>query len=193
MKRLAIAMAILAIAGCGEESKTNSFGVSKEPVSVRGWIADVEGSRHATNPEVETGRLTQLFQATSVWVNGAQYASGGVAENGSFILLDVPPGDVTIGFSAPGAEQALLVLKKIPPNADVFIPGLILKNNNAGVLKPDELKVRLPAQVSKMTPTGKMASVAGLQVPILDAPISTLIDRHDYQQPGGFKPLATFR
>ena len=193
MKRLAIVVAVLALAACGEESKTNAFGVTKEPVSVRGWIADVEGSQHANTPEVEIGRLTQIFQATQVWVNGANYVSGGVAENGAFILLDVPPGNITIGFSAPGADQAQVVLQNVPGNADVFIPGLILKKNGATVLKREDIKVRLPAQVSQLTPTGTFAMVAGLKVPIFNAPIASMVDRHDYPQPGGFRPLATVR
>lgn len=193
MKPIAIAAAILALVACGPESKTNSFGVSKEPVSVRGWIVDVEGSQHANTPEMEIARLTQLFQGTQVWVDNAQYVSGGVAENGAFILLDVPPGDVTIGFEAPGLGQTRLVLKNVPGNADVFLPGLILKKNGVAFLKTDDVKVRLPAQVGKPTPTGKTASVAGLQVPVVDTPIAAMVDRHDYPQPGGFKPLATFK
>ncbi|HSP36116.1 MAG TPA: hypothetical protein VLU46_17525 [Thermoanaerobaculia bacterium] len=192
MKRIALAMLIVALAACGE-SKTNSFGVSKEPVSVRGWIADIEGSEHANSPEMEIARLTQVFQGTQVWVDNAQYVSGGVAENGAFILLDVPPGNVSIGFEAPGIGQIHVALKNVPGNADVFLPGLILKKNGAGFIKNEDVRVRLPAQVSKMTPTGKTASVAGLQVPVMNAPIATMVDRHDYPQPGGFRPLATVR
>lgn len=192
MKRAAVSFIVLALMACGEQ-KPKPNVVSKEPVSVRGWIADVEGTQHAKTPEMESARLTQLYQATSVWVDDAAYVSGGVAENGSFILLDVPPGNVTIGFTAPGAEQAQLVLKNIPGNADVFIPGLILKKNSAGVLKAEDIKVRIPARVEKTTPAGKTVSVAGLQVPVVLAPIATMVDRHDYPEPGGFRPVATFK
>lgn len=193
MKRAAVALAILALAGCGPEAKVNSFGVSKEPVSVRGWIADVESGGRGNTPEMETARLTQIFQGTQIWVDNAQYVSGGVAENGAFILLDVPPGNVTVGIEAPGVGQTKVVLQNIPGNADVFIPGLILKKSGATVYQPENVKVRLPAQVKQMTPTGRVASVAGLRIPIMNAPIGTMVDRHDYPQPGGFRPLATVR
>ncbi len=190
MKRI-ICIVLLILAACSSEKPKPA--VSKEPVSVRGWIEDVEGSAHASVPDLETARRTQIFQATSIWVDNADYVSGGVAENGSFILLDVPPGTLTIGFEAPGAEQARLVLQNIPGNADVLIPGLILKKNGAGVMKPEAVKVRVPARIDKERPTGKMAMVAGVQVPILDVPIAAMIDRHDYPKPEGFKPVATLK
>jgi enamine deaminase RidA (YjgF/YER057c/UK114 family) len=190
VKRI-LCIVLLTLAACSSEKPKPA--VSKEPVSVRGWIEDVEGSGHATNPDMETARRTQIFQATSIWVDNADYVSGGVAENGSFILLDVPPGNQTIGFAAPGADQARVVLQNIPGNADVFIPGLILKKNGARVMKPAAVKVRVPARIEKEKPTGKMATVAGVQVPIIDVPIAAMIDRHDYPKPEGFRPVATFK
>ncbi len=192
MKRAAIAFSFLAFFACGQP-QPNPSAVSKEPVSVRGWIADVEGSLHEKTPEMESARLSQLYQATSVWVEKVDYVSGGVAPNGSFILLDVPPGNVTIDFTAPGAEEARLELKNIPGNADVFIPGLILKKNGAAVLKAEDVKVRMPARVDKPAPTGRTAIVAGLQIPIVNTPIAAMVDRHDYPEPGGFAPVATFK
>ena len=119
--------------------------------------------------------------------------SGGVAENGSFILLDVPPGNVTIGLTAPGADQARIVLQNIPGNADVFIPGIVLKKGGVSVLKPQDIKVRLPAHVTQPAPTGQMASIAGVQVPVVNVPIATMVDRHDYPQPAGFHPVTKLR
>ncbi len=192
MTRFAICVVAVALAACGGgQSKT--IPLSKEPVSVRGWIDDVEGALHSRTPEMETARRTELFQATSVWIENAPYASGGVAENGAFIFLDVPPGNTTIGFNAPGAEQAQLVMQNIPGNADVFVPGLVLKENGATVVKPQDLKVRVPAPVSKATPTGRMAMVAGVAVPIVNTPLAEFVDRHDYPRPAGFRPVATYR
>ncbi len=190
MKRI-LCILLLILAACSSEKPKPA--VSKEPVSVRGWIEDVEGSVRAANPDLETARRTQIFQATSIWVENADYVSGGVAENGSFILLDVPPGNLTIGFEAPGAEQARVVLQNIPGNADVFIPGLILKKDGVRVMKPEAVRVRVPARIEKETRTGRMAVVAGLQVPIVDVPIAAMIDRHDYPKPEGFRPVATFK
>lgn len=192
MRRSAIFVALALTVGCGDNQPRQST-VSKEPVSVRGWIDDVEGSVKSTTPELETARRSQIFQATQIWVEKADYVSGGVAENGAFILLDVPPGNVTIGFTAPGAEQAKLMLQNIPGTADVFIPGVILKRNGASVVKPQEVRVRIAAQVAQPTPTGKNATVAGLSVPILNVPLNAMVDRHDYPRPTGFRHVATFK
>ncbi|HEY3053265.1 MAG TPA: hypothetical protein VGK04_07755 [Thermoanaerobaculia bacterium] len=192
MTRFAVCVVLVALAACGGNNR-NQTPLSKEPVSVRGWIEDVEGAVHSRTPEMETARRTELFQATSVWIENAPYASGGVAENGSFIFLDVPPGNTTIGFNAPGAEQAQLVMRNIPGNADVFVPGLILKKNGAAVVKPRDLKVRVPAQVSKATPSGRMAIIAGLPVPIVSTPLAEFVDRHDYPRPPGFRAVATYK
>lgn len=194
MRWSAILFATVVVAGCGNHSERTASPVSKEPVSVRGWIQDVQGSTRSATPEMETARRTQIFQATQIWVENADYVSGGVAENGSFILLDVPPGNVTIGFTAPGADQAKIVMQNIPGSADVFIPGVILKPNGASVVKPEDVKVRVASLDAKTpTPTGKTAIVAGLTVPVLNVPLSAMIDRHDYPKPEGFQPVATFK
>jgi hypothetical protein len=185
----AVTAAFVACAG----DKPRLHAVSKEPVSVRGWIEDIEGGTRATNPDVESARRTQLFQATQIWVENAEYVSGGVAQNGSFILLDVPPGNVTIGFRAPGVDSAKLVLQNIPGNADVLIPAIVLKTNGASVSKPENIRLRVAAQVAKPAPTGRMAVVSGVQVPIITVPIGAMINRRDYPQPDGFRPVATFK
>ena len=150
MKRAAILVSIAFLAACGgsEKPAPNTI-VSKEPVSVRGWIDDVEGSKRSETLELETARRTQLFQGTNIWVDGADYVTGGVAENGAFILLDVPPGNATIPFAAPGAETAKLILQDIPGNADVFVPYLVLQKDGAHVVKPEAIKVRIGAPVAK--------------------------------------------
>ena len=143
---------------------------------------------------MDSARRMQLFQSTNVWIDDAPYVSGGVAENGAFLLLDVPPGDITISFSAPGAPAAKLVLKNIPGNADVFVPSMLLKSNGVALLDPQAVKVRLAARVDKPTPTRLTASVAGLSVPVMNTPIGQMVDRHDYPVlPAGFRPLATVK
>lgn len=194
MRRFAVGLvSVVALASCGGAPRTPANTVSKEPVSVRGWIEDVAGSTKAATPEMETERRSQIFQATQIWVENADYVSGGVAPNGAFILLDVPPGNVTIGLSAPGADQARIVLKNIPGTADVFIPQVILKRGDVGLAKPQAVQVRVAAEVKQATPTGKTATVAGVQVPILNVPLAAMVDRHDYPQPTGFRPVATFK
>jgi hypothetical protein len=168
---------------CGPEPNTPH--VSKEPLSVRGWISDVEGSPSAPfrTAETEAVRKLHLFQSTSVWVENAPYVSGGVAENGSFILLDVPPGNTTITFSAPGAAAAKLVLQKVPGNADVVIPAILLRRDSVALLDPKAVKVRLAARVNRAVPAGMIAQVAGVAVPVMNTPIAAMSDRHDYPNP----------
>jgi hypothetical protein len=189
VRRLLIAL--LLIAACGREKKDNSiYELSREPVSVRGWILDVKDSKHVSSPDLEIARRQQLFQSTSVWVEKAPFASGGIADNGSFIVLDVPPNNAVIGFNAPGAENARLVLEGVPGSADVIVPDLILERGGAKVLDPSKIRVRLPAEVDKAAPTGKFATVAGYKVPIINTPIAELTDRREYPNPGGFRPVA---
>ena len=186
---------LILLAACGNPDP-NAPHVSKEPMSVRGWIADVEQPPNALYrmKETEDARRIQLFQSTNVWVDNAPYVSGGVAENGSFLLLDVPPGNITIEFSAPGAASAKLVLRNVPGNADVFVPGVVLRNGTVALLDPKAVQVRMAAHVDKPSPTGAKCVVAGATIPVMNTPFSAMTDRHDYPNPPGtLHPLATVR
>jgi hypothetical protein len=180
----AFVVAFLIAAACTNEAP-NTPRVSKEPISVRGWITDVEGGPSAPfrTAETEAARKAHLFQATYVEVVNAPYVSGGIAENGSFLLLDVPPGKVTIIFSAPGAQSARLDMDGVPGNADIFLPGLLLKPASVALDDPKAVKVRLAGRVDKVHPTGAFATIAGLHVPVTETPIAQMADRHDYPIP----------
>src|SRR4051812_27346985 len=192
MRRLAIFLIPLMLAACGEKPKGPV--VSKEPVSVRGWVLDVEGSGGGDNApfrtvETEAARKMQLFQSMNIWVEGAPYISGGLAENGSFILLDVPPGNVTVELSTPTIPQAKLVLRGIPGNADVLIPGIIVKpDGSISVADPKAIEVRTAAKIDKARPTAQKVTVAGIQVPVIETPLAQMIGRRDWPQPPGFRP-----
>lgn len=191
---LITALVTLALAACsGDEATKNVYAMSREPVSVRGWILDVKGSTHEQIADMEIARRAQMFQSTSVWVENTEFASGGIAENGGFIVLDVPPLKATIGFNAPGAQNAKLELEGVPGTADVFIPDIVLEPNGAKVLDPKKILVRLPADVKTPTPTGKTAKVAGYTVPIVNTPIAQMIDRREYPSPAGFRTVATVK
>lgn len=192
MKRLLIAIAGFALAcGGGDSSRPSINQIAKNPISVRGWIADVEGANkgEVQTPETEGARLVELFQATNIWIENVDFVSGGVAETGAFILLDVPPGNVTVSFNAPGAERATLALENIPGNADVMVPALLLRNGESRVLQPDNIRVRVPANIDQARQTGKFARVAGVEVPIVEAPLRMFSDRRDYPE-RGVRPLA---
>src|SRR5687767_11505293 len=186
MIRALSAMGIVLLTACGGGEKQESvYTLSRNPVSVRGWITDVAGAQKAETMEMEIARRTQLFQSSSVWVEKSEFASGGIAENGAFIVLDVPPMNATLGFNAPGAETAQIVLENVPGSADVFIPNVILQNGGAKVLDPKAILVRVPSKVDKPRSTGKMATVAGHAVPIMEVPLQQLADRREYPNPGG--------
>jgi hypothetical protein len=186
---------VLLVAACGGQEPSGPR-VSREPISVRGWIVDVETGPVTTYHTIETeeARKRDLFRGTNVWIENAPYVSGGVAETGAFLLLDVPPGNVTLTFSAPGVPASRLVLGSIPGNADVFIPAMLLKRDGVALLDPASVKVRLAAQIEKPEPAGTFATVAGARVPVVRTPINLMIDRLDYPNPPAKQtPLATVR
>ncbi|HEY0141737.1 MAG TPA: hypothetical protein VGF48_12630 [Thermoanaerobaculia bacterium] len=192
MKRIAFCLALIA-AACGEPSADSPHNLSRQPLSVRGWIEDVEGAERKQIPDLEIARRTEQFINTSLWVEGSQYASGGVAENGAFLILDVPPNNVTIGIQAPGADGAQIVLQNVPGSADVLIPGILLRPGGVRIIDPNAIRVRVPSNESKARPTGQMAIVAGHQVRVIATPLRELNDRRDYPNPGGFRPVATVK
>ncbi len=190
----AIALLLLAACGGGAQKDDSVYQLSREPVSVRGWILDVKGAQRGETMEMEVARRQQLFAASSVWVEKSQYASGGIAENGAFIVLDVPPPTATIGFNAPGAETAQIVMQNVPGNADVFLPDVILENGGAKFLDPSKLVVRMASSdVKQPTPTGKFATINGVKVPIVDTPLGQMSDRREYPNPPGYRPVATVK
>lgn len=191
MKRSALLLVALTLLGCSETPSDSPHALSRQPVSVRGWVEDVEGATHNPIPDLEIVRRQEQFVQTSVWVEGNQFASGGVAENGAFIVLDVPPLNATLGFQAPGADGAQLVLQNVPGTSDVFIPGLFLSNGKVRVADPKAIQVRLPtSDIDKAKPTGAFATIAGHKVPVMATPLREMTDRREYPSPGGFRPVA---
>lgn len=182
----AATFALVFLIACGSETPRRA-GPDKHPISVRGWIEDVEGAPNAPfrTTETEAARKTQLFQATSVWIEGAPYVSGGVMENGSFVLLDVPPGDVTITFHAPGADRSTLRLQAIPGTADVLVPHLLLRQGEVKLLEPDTVRVRLAKQIDRPRPTNQKVRVAGSEISVTEVPIKEMADRRDFPNPTG--------
>ena len=193
VKRLILALFLTACGGGETQQPSNVTLLSSEPVSVRGWIAEVEGTVSGDYKTVETeaARRLQVFQNTNVWIDNAPYVSGGVVETGAFMLLDVPPGNVTISFQAPGIESARLVLQNVPGNADILIPAAILKRDGTvAVGDPQKIVVRVPAPAKSAAP----AIVAGHTVRVTASTLDALSDRHDYPTPPEVRaPIATVK
>ncbi|HEX7192112.1 MAG TPA: hypothetical protein VF381_11140 [Thermoanaerobaculia bacterium] len=190
MRSAAAALLCALLVSCSNEKP--AAAVSKDPISVRGWIADVDTgapSDRFRTVETESARRTAAFQAMNVWVDGAPYASGGVAENGSFIFLDVPPGKTAIGFSTTGVPQAMLTLENVPPNADIFVPDLVMTPKGMTVADPKAIRVRVAAKIGKPAPSGLTARIVGIDVPVMNVPINSMIDRHDYPTPPSTTPV----
>lgn len=189
VKPLLILLMILCACGQGEPA-SNERPLSREPVSVRGWIASVEGSVGGDFKTVETeaARRLELFRGSNVYVENAPYVSGAIAETGAFMLLDVPPGDSTITFQTPEIESVKLELKNIPGNADVVIPGLILNRSGATLAEPEKVFVRIAAPVKTPRKTSRTAMVAGQTVPIIETPLNDMSDRRDYPNAPGTAP-----
>ncbi len=193
IKRCIVFFLALITAACDVGSKSGPR-VAKEPISVRGWITDVDAGENAAayhTIETESARKASLFHDTNVWVENAPYVSGGVAETGAFLLLDVPPGNVTITFTAPNAAAAHLVLADVPGNANIFVPSMLLKKGSVVLLDPKSVKVRMAMQIDKEVPSGKFVTIAGQRIPIMNTPIAQMSDRHDYPMaPATYQPLA---
>lgn len=197
MKRsvFAILLAALAAAVACDQGPAGPR-VSTEPLSVRGWVLDVEGGPNAPfrTAETEGARKQHLFQATYVEVVNAPYVSGGIAENGSFLLLDVPPGKVTIVFSGPGAPAARLDMENVPGNADVYLPALLLKPSSVELTDPASVKVRVAAHIDTAQPAGLTAKIAGRPFAVVSTPLAQMSDRHDYPVPPAMRvPVATVK
>ncbi len=189
--KLAAVTPMLVLIACGPAQPAGQT-LSKEPISVRGWIADVEAPPDARFQTAESDALRrmQIYQSANVWVDNAPYVSGGVAENGAFLLLDVPPGNTTITFTASGAPAAKLVMQGVPGNADVFVPALLLRRDSVALLDPKSVKVRVAAGVDRAKPSGITCTIAGVAVPVMTTPIGEMVDRHDFPNRPTVRPLA---
>ena len=189
----------IALASCGgAEKRADGSSMSRSPASVRGWVSDIQSTPtnySVVKPMSDSALRSDLFSRTNVYVANAQFASGGIAENGSFILLDVPPGAVNIVFQIPGYRDASLQLSGVPENADVLIPGVIVTPNGARPADGASIQVRIPGETKRAT--GQFALVGGIRVPVTEAPLSEMVDRRDYPEPpkgpAAVKPLATVR
>jgi hypothetical protein len=187
MRRAALILMLLA--ACSSE-ESGAPKMSRTPLSVRGWITDVAGAKRGETIEMELARRAELFTGASVWIENYEFASGGIAENGAFVILDVPSGSPTINFHVAGAQNAKIVMENVPGNADVFIPDVVLQNGGAKVLDPSKIRIRTAASIDAPKNSGKTAKIAGYDVPIIETPIHMLADRRDYPDPGGFRPIA---
>lgn len=173
---LPICFLSLTILSCGD-----SRPFYRGPVSVRGSIESVPGAVSldprfkvvAGNPKAD------LFKETSISIENAEFASGNVADDGTFVLLDVPSGNVVLTFTAPGAPESKLSLGGIPPSADVLLPGVIVKAESVDLIDPARAVVRIVANPEGLKPFTS-STIDGVTVPVQYVPLAAMSDRRDY-------------
>jgi hypothetical protein len=180
---LATFLIVLALSGCPRAQEAARRG---GVVSIRGWVTDAvlpPGSFRVvgTNISAEEQRR-DILDRTNLAVEGVQFASGAMRDTGSFIILDVPPGDVTILFQVPILGDVPLHLGNVPPSADVLIPGILLSDEGASVPDPSGIRVRVPSR--EPAPLNIESTVAGHRVPAVATPLRELADRRDFPEPG---------
>lgn len=194
LKVLAVALMVTAALGCGGTRKQ----MNRTPASVRGWILDIEhpteGSKRSAVPEIEAQRRIEMFQQTNLVVENIDHASGGIGDNGSFVVLDVPPGASRIIFQTAMGD-AVLELSGVPKNADILLPNLVIRPPKVDVLQPSLVVVRVPSTaVKKVREIPAATKVAGHEVRVFETPLNDMQDRRDYPEPKlGYRPIAIVR
>lgn len=183
VRRLLPFLLIAALVGC--ESEPKGPVLSRTPVSIRGWLVAPPSVQpqilHLTDTASgEAAYRARLFEQTRLSVEGFPFASGGMAGNGSFIILDVPPGGAIINFQPSGGEDARLVLEGMPPNADILLPGLEIRGTEVVPTDPSKVVVRVPGRVQTRRPIDVKVTVAGRPVPVFEVPLSEMIDRREF-------------
>jgi hypothetical protein len=172
------------LAACSQEE--GRVRPSSSPVSIRGYIQEIETAdpalyrlRSATTGASEA--RMEIFRQTSVVVDEFEFASGGVAEYGAFMVLDAPPGTATLTFTAPHVNDVKVRMTNVPENADIFLPGLILTTKGASIADPSKVVVRVPKDGDDEAPGP--VTIAGVQIPVRVAPLSELGNRREWPSP----------
>lgn len=163
----------------------------RNPVSVRGWIWDIDapapgmsGTFSVTSPvAAEAERRRRLFADTNLAVENVTNASGALLENGSFIILDAPPRQLTVVFQTPVLGDHTIPMSNVPPNADVFLPGIVITSQGIRFAEPEKIHVWIPGQSGAPRPTGQMAQIGPHSVEVVEVPVADLVARRDYPTP----------
>lgn len=183
---------LLLSCGGGESADREGRGSFRRgPISIRGWVSEIDigqpepaGTFSVTDlSQRRSSYQRQLLEETSLSVEGVSYASGRIIDSGSFIILDSPPGDLLVNFQAPGVPLVQLELRDIPPNADVFVPGLKLYPTRLEILEPEKIIVRVPGTGTERKLREEPAMVGGHRVDVWDVPLREMMDRRDMPFP----------
>lgn len=186
-------VAVVLLAGCGGSETLDHEGrgsFRKGPISIRGWFSEIKVGEPPpdvfplTTPDARvTPYQRRLFEDTNISLEGVPYASGGVADTGAFIVLDAPPGEVTLNMQAPGVSLVQMQIENIPPNADVFIPGIELYPDRFEIRNPKDVLVRVPTRAKERRRAAEDAVVGGHRVEVWEVPLREMMDRRDWPVP----------
>ena len=188
---LLLSLAVLAACG-GRETldQPGRAGFRKSPVSIRGWIAEIDLGFKQPETFAVTGmdssippQQRELFEETYISIENVNYASGGVADDGSFVVLDAPPGTLVLNMQAPGVPLVQMKLENVPPNADVLIPAIKLYPDRYELTAPDRITIRVPSQGTERKKLPAQAIVGGVKVDVWEVPLREMIDRRDWPSP----------
>lgn len=190
---LALLSSLLLFACGGSETvdREGRGSFRKGPISIRGWISEIDLGQVPERDvfsvtelnQRQTAYQRQLLEEAAMSIEGVDYASGRVLDTGAFIVLDAPPGDLLVNFQAPGVSLVQLPLRRIPPNADVFIPGVKLYPDRLEIVNPDQIVVRVPSEASERTKRPEQALVGEHAVDVWDVPLREMMDRRDMPIP----------
>ncbi|HUP66240.1 MAG TPA: hypothetical protein VM557_13265 [Thermoanaerobaculia bacterium] len=194
MKRTIPFLLLILLPGCEGSTleRSDRGSMKKNPISIRGWIAGIDtgapppGDVFAvTSTDLKISPYqSQLFQETNLSIEGVVYASGGVSDNGSFVVLDSPPGDVVLNFQAPGISLVQLRMSGIPPSADVLIPAIQVHPDRIEILDPKSIAIRVPAPAGgERKRLDEKAIVGEHQVEVWQVPLRDMMDRRDWPVP----------
>lgn len=171
-----IVLLLPALIQCGGEEGNVRDELPEGPVSIRGWVTRVDGVPNYG----QDGNLYDL----NAYVEGIERVSGGIRDNGTFVILGVPPGSSTIVFQAPGVEDAAIHFEGLPPRADVLIPGVVLTPGGAAISEPEQAKVRIPrGRAGEVEQIESTTTANGVTLPTYLVPTRELGDRLNHPKP----------
>lgn len=175
--------ALVLVVGCAAPEEPGQ-GPGKTPISVRGWIAYVQlppqEIMKVSDPAKARQRMYQFLRDTNIYVPDMPFVSGAIAETGAFLMLDVPPGDVRIRFQPPGLAEADLVLRNLPGNADVILPGLKIDGTTVTLLDPTKAVVRIPVDGEVRRKLDVAVYAGDQRIDVWEVPYADLIDRREF-------------
>ncbi len=133
-----------------------------------------------SDPVKARRRMMQFLTDTNIYVPDMPFVSGAIAETGAFLLLDVPPGEVRIRFQPPGLAEADLVLRNLPGNADVILPGLKIDGETVTLLEPAKAVVRIPIDEDVRRKLDYFVYAGEQEIEVWEVPFADLVDRREF-------------